>query len=225
MHADVSLFLMAAVLVLCITGYFFGLTVALKTSGYIFAGLFVIGMPLMLMHADQTETGQLQELQEVYGGTLRRHLIPIRGSRSLTFAYGGTVARLSTHHRSGDSCHRSWVELRIGWPDRRLRLNVTPENALVRAGQFFGMQDISLDRPGFDERYAIRGNDADAIRQLLARPVQRAISAMPDQDVFGIRIHRGTWCSRAGYESLTTDIAAFVTASLRVHDAMRAAER
>ncbi|QDU36807.1 hypothetical protein Mal4_11050 [Maioricimonas rarisocia] len=225
MNTDVSLFLMAAVLVLCVTGSFFGVWVALKTLGYIFAGLFVIGMPLLLMHADQTETGQLEDLQHTYGGELRRHLIPVRGSRSLTFEHGDAVARLSTHHRRSEGDYRSWVELRVDWPDRRLRLDITAENIIARAGQFFGMQDISLGRAGFDDRYAVRGNNEDVIRELLSRPVQRAILAMPDQKIFGIRIHRGTWRSRAGYYSLTTDLQPFVEASLQVYDAMRTEDR
>lgn len=83
------------------------------------------------------------------------------------------------------------------------------------------MQDITIGREGFDSRYVIRSNDAEMIRKLLSRRVQRAIYAMPDQTIFGIRIHNGVWRARAGYRGQAVDFREFVAAALKVYDAMR----
>ena len=221
MNTDVSLFLMAGAVLVCVVGYFFGFMVALKTLGGVLIGLFAIGMPLLLMHGDELETEQLEAAQREFGGRLRRHLIPLQGSRSLTFEHQDTVGRFSIHRRSGNSVGSSWLELRLRWPDRRLKLNITPQNVLARTGQFFGMQDITIGREGFDDRYVIRGNDEEMIRQLLSRRVQRAIYAMPDQTIFGIRIQGGIWRARAGYRGQPVDFREFVAAGLKVYDAMR----
>lgn len=111
MNTDVSLFLMAGAVLVCVVGYFFGFMVALKTLGGVLIGLFAIGMPLLLMHGDELETEQLEAAQREFGGRLRRHLIPLQGSRSLTFEHQDTVGRLSIHRRSGNSVGSSWLEL------------------------------------------------------------------------------------------------------------------
>ena len=82
-----------------------------------------------------------------------------------------------------------------------LYFKIYPEGLSGRIGKFFGMQDIQIGDPQFDEGYMIKGNDELKIRSLLhSTRVKQLIEAQPsielqikdDDGLFGASFTEGT---------------------------------
>ena len=64
-------------------------------------------------------------------------------------------------------------------PDR-FRFRVYRKGVFSALGKFFGMQDIEIGHPEFDDEFIIQGNDESKVRALFANPeVRRLIEAQP----------------------------------------------
>jgi hypothetical protein len=63
----------------------------------------------------------------------------------------------------------------ISWPDRELRCEIYPQDIFSGFRKLWGMEDIQIGSPQFDDAYFISGNNQPAIRQLLTAEVQSAV--------------------------------------------------
>ena len=86
------------------------------------------------------------------------------------FEYRGSPVRVDIYSTGGKHA-TYYTQLHIRWPDNSLRCEVRPERVASRVGKFFGMEDILIGSPTFDDRYLIQGNDKPAIRMLLSSDV------------------------------------------------------
>jgi hypothetical protein len=60
------------------------------------------------------------------------------------------------------------------------RFVIYRKGPLSGVGKFFGMQDIEVGSPDFDEAFIIQGNDEGNVRELLANPnIRQLIDAQP----------------------------------------------
>jgi hypothetical protein len=58
-------------------------------------------------------------------------------------------------------------------------------------GKFFGMQDIEVNDPPFDDDFIVQGTDESRVRQLLASPKLRALIAAQKDISFGVKDDEG----------------------------------
>ena len=63
----------------------------------------------------------------------------------------------------------------------RFHFAIYPEGFFAKIGKVFGMQDVVVGFPEFDDRYIIKGNDDSFLRQLFASSeLRHRITAQPD---------------------------------------------
>ncbi len=72
-----------------------------------------------------------------------------------------------------------------------LYFKVYRESVFSGNGRFFGMQDIQIGDPGFDDPLVVKGNNEAKIRQLLADPNLKKLIAEQSQISFEIRDDEG----------------------------------
>ncbi len=222
MEIDATLPLAVAALVFCAIGFVYGTGTAFRAVAYGFIGLFAIGMPLLLFYGWHAELEQLRDIQQQYGGRLKRSWL--LGGPSLNFAYAGTraVVRLIRRHQK---YRPDDMQIELDWPGTRLRLEVRPQGVLSTLGRLVGIQDIKVGRAGFDDAYVVQGDDAAQVRRLLTRDVQQQIAALPEQKYLAIRLDLGRLVVRAQHYSLESNLSVFMEAVMRLYDALKDSDK
>jgi len=111
--------------------------------------------------------------------------------------HGQWVITLDTYTVStGKSCV-VFTRMRAPYvnPDA-FRFTVYRKNIFSGIGKWFGMQDITVGEPWFDEAFIVQGNDENQVRRLLAVPKLRyLIRAQPDIR-FTVKDDEGFWGGR-----------------------------
>ncbi len=95
----------------------------------------------------------------------------------IRFRAAGGAAKIDVYSTGGKH-PKLYTQLHLPWHDRDLRCEVYPLRFLHGVGKMFGMEDIPIGSPAFDERYIIRGNSEVEIRRLLSGSVQHAIDEL-----------------------------------------------
>ena len=145
---------------------------------------------------------------------------------SVRFMHDGNsvlVDLFSTRRRS----KTRYTQLHIPWPDTHLRLQVYPEHSWNRLGKYFGMQDIALGVPQFDDRYMITGNAETRIRKLLSPAAQTRIEKLckshGDSGIF-VGIYGGVLLIKKNRQIYRhTELQHFVHLGLELSDELSAA--
>lgn len=93
------------------------------------------------------------------------------------FQHAGARVAIDIYSTGGENAtHYTQVHFYGRCPN--VRCEVYPEGGWSRVKKFFGMQDIEIGSPRFDERYIIQGDDGAALRSLLNPGVQRQIARL-----------------------------------------------
>ncbi len=89
---------------------------------------------------------------------------------------------LDTHTVSTGKTSLTFTRIRAPYlnPDG-FTFDIYRQGLFSALGKWFGMQDVSVGYPEFDEAFIIKGNDEAKLRRLFANPkIRRLISAQPD---------------------------------------------
>lgn len=90
-------------------------------------------------------------------------------SGGLRFQHGEWEILLDTFTVQHDKSSSTYTRLRAPFVNKDgLQLKLAREGFFSKIGKLFGSQDIQIGDPYFDEKFVIKGNDEDKIRQLLA---------------------------------------------------------
>ena len=173
---------------------------------------------------------QSSELDDIYARVARRlggraSAGGFFGRPMIRFQYRGAYAMVDIYSTGGKN-PTYYTQLHLTWPDQSLRIEVYPERFVSRVGKFFGMADIQIGSPQFDELYLISGNDEAGIRHLLTADVQSKIdrlrSFLGNDDIY-FGISRGQLLVKK--RSLIRDynmLERFIRLSLELYDAATA---
>lgn len=97
----------------------------------------------------------------------------ISGERS------GHRVTVSTYTKGGGNSSKTYtkylLEFRNSIP---VDIGMTRQGALHRLGQLFGLQDIEVGNPLFDDQVIVRGSHPDAVKRFLTPELQETIRAM-----------------------------------------------
>ena len=90
------------------------------------------------------------------------------GRDALVYEHGEWTIVLDTYTVSTGKSSTTFTRLRAPFVNRDgLYFKVYREGFLSGMGRFFGMQDIEIGDPFFDDHFVIKGNDTERIRLLL----------------------------------------------------------
>jgi hypothetical protein len=103
---------------------------------------------------------------------------------SLEFEHRGFSAKLRFSEQHSRTIYTS---LEIRWAGPRFRCEIYPESVLTRVKKLFGMQDILIGAPLFDETFLISGDRPAEIAAFLTPHVQYAIFDLADPERVGIQ--------------------------------------
>lgn len=90
-------------------------------------------------------------------------------SGGLRFQHGEWEIVLDTYTVQSDNTSSTYTRLRAPFVNKDgLYFKISREGFFSKIGKFFGMQDLEIGDPYFDEKFIIKGNHEDKIRRLLA---------------------------------------------------------
>lgn len=142
-------------------------------SALVIIGVFV-GFAVAVVVTAKSRRAHYERLARRYRGVLESGSM-FRSPR-VRFSHQGTLVRVDV--QSGGDESPDYLQVHFPWPDRKFRCEVHPAGFLSQIGKFFGMQDLEIGSPQFDEDYVIKGNNLAELRRLLSPEVQRAINAL-----------------------------------------------
>lgn len=93
-----------------------------------------------------------------------------------------TLDTYATHHNNGKSSHtRHHTRMRAPFVNREgFHFTIYRKGFFSDIGKWFGMQDVEVGHPQFDEDFIIKGNDEQRLRQLFDNPkVRELIESQP----------------------------------------------
>ena len=98
-------------------------------------------------------------------------------SRAIRMSHRGYPVLVDVYSTGGK--HPTYyTQLRLPWPEANFRLEVYPDGVLSSFRKFFGMQDIEIGSPGFDNAYIITGSSRDEVREFLNPSAQQVVSQL-----------------------------------------------
>ena len=100
-------------------------------------------------------------------------------------------------YKTGGSTTHTYTRMRAPFVNKDgLYFSIEREGIIASIGKRFGMQDIQVGDPDFDDNFLIKGNHEEKIRQLLSAPrMKQLIQAQPEVH-FRIRDDEG-WFSQS----------------------------
>lgn len=110
----------------------------------------------------------------------------------------------------------------ITWPDSHLRCEVYPQDILSGFRRLWGMEDIEIGSPHFDQSFFIAGNSREQVRELLTGQVQAIIFGLTHisgANFFGSHGIQVKWAggamtvTKVGYLSAYEDLERFISLS------------
>lgn len=102
----------------------------------------------------------------------------------------GLGARVTVEQRGGGKNKSSYTVFRVAYPDAGIDIGIGPETAFHRMGKWFGVQDIEVGDPVFDDTFVV-GGDPSAVAGWLTESRRFAILRLA-QGFPGVRIGRST---------------------------------
>jgi len=76
----------------------------------------------------------------------------------LSGAVDGLGVRVTIEQRGSGKSKKSYTVFRVAYPDAGIDIGIGPETAFHRMGKWFGVQDIELGDPVFDEAFIVAGD-------------------------------------------------------------------
>jgi hypothetical protein len=108
----------------------------------------------------------------------------------LSGAVDGLGARVTVEQRGSGNSKKSYTVFRVAYPDAGIDIRIGPETALHRMGKWFGVQDVEIGDPAFDEAFVVAG-DPSAVAGWLTESRRLAILRLA-QGFPGMTIDRFT---------------------------------
>ena len=115
--------------------------------------------------------------------------------------YGDWTLTLDTYTQSNGKTSTTYTRLRAPYVNKdNFRFHIYRESIFSGLGRAFGMQDIEVGHPKFDQDYVIKGNneqklrdlfDSLEIRTLLARQPKISLEVKDDEGWFGRSFPQG----------------------------------
>ncbi len=102
----------------------------------------------------------------------------------------GLGARVTIEQRGSRNSKKTYTVFRVAYPDAGIDIRIGPETGLHRMGKWFGVQDVEIGDPAFDEAFVVAG-DPSAVGGWLTESRQLAILRLAQQFP-GTRIDRST---------------------------------
>jgi hypothetical protein len=118
--------------------------------------------------------------------------------------------------------HSHHTHFTITWPEPGLRCEVYPQDLLSGFRRLWGMEDIEIGSPQFDQAFFIAGNSREQVRELLTAEVQGLIMRLTQVggiNLFGAQSIQVKWAGGAmtvtkpTYLSGYDDLDRFITLS------------
>jgi hypothetical protein len=139
---------------------FFGIIVAV-----------VIGVSLVVASTQQQQRKQvLQSIAQRFRGRLEGGDLFQQPQLRLRFQ---NYPALVKYTKVGKNNHQT--HFTITWPEHGLRCEVYPQDILSGFRRLWGMEDIEIGSPQFDQAFFISGNNKQQVRELLTAEVQTII--------------------------------------------------
>lgn len=88
---------------------------------------------------------------------------------------------------------------------REISMRVYPQTTGKKIDKLFGLRDVEIESPEFDERFIIDTKDEDSARRLLTPPLQKSLLELDSQD-FEFHIRRGNVRFREPVSGVLADI-------------------
>jgi hypothetical protein len=92
------------------------------------------------------------------------------------FNYAG--AAVTVEGKRGGEGESDSTQIQIDWPDHSTRCEIYPERFSSRLGKLFGMTDVEVGSPEFDNLFVVTGDAESRLRELVTPDVQQAILAL-----------------------------------------------
>jgi hypothetical protein len=114
------------------------------------------------------------------------------GIDALRYQHGEWELLLDTYRVSNGKSSTTYTRMRAPFVNKDdLYFNIYRESLFSGAGRFFGMQDLTIGDPFFDESFVIKGNNERKIQQLLNDAKLKALIDQQPRINFKIRDDEG----------------------------------
>ena len=142
-------------------------------GGFIFISFFVFAIVVIVLAFSHQRRANLLEsyrqLARRFGGHAERG--GWLGLPTAIFRHNNTCVSVDVFSTGGRS-PTHYTQVHFYWQQPVVRCEIYPEGYWTRMGKFFGIEDIEIGSPEFDNEFVIKGNDPMAIRQVLNPNVQ-----------------------------------------------------
>jgi hypothetical protein len=114
------------------------------------------------------------------------------GKDAVEVRHGDWLIRLDTRVVSTGKVTIIYTQLLAPFanPDK-FRFSITRQNIFTDIGKFFGMQDIAVGYPAFDEAFLIQGTDAEKVCRLFSNTLIRELLAELPKVHFEVKPNEG----------------------------------
>lgn len=166
-------------------------------GAFMAVALCIAGWPLYLVSVLH---GPLEELRRKYNGNLRRAGItfpfPV-----MTYEVGKIVARFEARveafrHQQAMLVCRYELTHSVPVPSGPIWLKVFPETVLYSLAKLFGLQDLRIGHPDFDQKLIVQAEPVDAFNPLLSEGLRdnlvRLHRMSPNLHLFDVRYRDGS---------------------------------
>lgn len=125
-------------------------------------------------------------------GTLGLQFSPwsMSGRPDLSGAVDLLGVRVTIEQRGSGNSKKTYTVFRVAYPDAGIEIGIGPETTFHRVGKWFGVQDVEIGDPFFDEAFVVAGDPA-AVAGWLTESRRLAILRLA-QEFPGVRIDRST---------------------------------
>lgn len=131
-----------------------------------------------------------QQLSQELDGTF--HDGGFWGKDFVEVNYLDWTVRLDTYTVSNGKSSTTYTRLRAPFQNKdNFRFTVYREHFFATIGKFFGMQDVVVGYPAFDDSFIIKGNSEDHLKQLFASTDVRNLLHRQPQVYFQVKDDEG----------------------------------
>ncbi len=102
------------------------------------------------------------------------------GRDALVYQHGEWTVVLDTYTVRSNNSSTTYTRMRAPFVNKDgLYFKIYREGVFSSVGKFFGMQDLEVGDPYFDDQFVIKGNDIEQIRLLLSDDLKPLIEVQP----------------------------------------------
>lgn len=85
------------------------------------------------------------------------------GRPDLSGAVDGLGVRVTIEQRGSGNSKKTYTVFRVAYPDAGIDIGIGPETAFHRMGKWFGVQDVEVGDPLFDEAFVVAGDPSSVV--------------------------------------------------------------